>query len=93
MLDHIGKHMITLNLNPKEAQFENCAILLYFITSYTLFVYTESVKRSSLWTGSDDEYSDEDDSLSNTSSYKRISQGTVIRKTPASEYSTSVLPR
>ena len=88
MLDHIGKCLITLKSNPKE-KLSNLIIVYYKLHIF----YIESVKRSSLWTGSDDEYSDEDDSLSNTSSYKRISQGTVIRKTPVSEYSTSVLPR
>ena len=90
MLDHIGKCLITLKSNPKD---NSKAVQSDYLLLYATLFYIESVKRSSLWTGSDDEYSDEDDSLSNTSSYKRISQGTVIRKTPVSEYSTSVLPR
>ena len=56
------------------------------------FTYSESVKRTT-FCGSEDENSDEDESFSNNSSYKPISSGTVIRKTPASEYSTSVFPR
>ena len=55
--------------------------------------FPESVKRSSLWRGSEDENSDEDESLSNTNLYKPISKSTVIRKTPASGHSTSLLSR
>jgi len=53
--------------------------------------HIESVKRTT-FCGSEDENSDEDESFSNNSTYKPISSGTVIRKTPASEYSTSVFP-
>ena len=55
--------------------------------------YLESVKRNSVWRGSEDENSDEDESLSNTDSFKPLSKVSVIRKTPASGYSTSLRSR
>ena len=89
MLDHIGKYSLHLLIIKISNTLTGFRKLQYSF----LLTFTESIKRSSTYTGSDDDFSDEDGSFSNTGPSTFISRGNVMRKTPASILSNSISSR